>query len=453
MPLLDTTLQVAQKLNIPRSHIYIIELPPQATDGKPSPKGFKTIDDLIEIGKSSSEIEPLRWNKGQGARQSAFLCYSSGTSGLPKGVMVSHRNVIANAMAIGASDRKQRQQMAKGATRSSNDDLTENVLGLLPMSHIYGLVVICHASIYQGDGVVVLPKFEFGSCMKAIQDHKIHQLYLVPPIIVAMTNNVDALKKFDLSHVSTVFSGAAPLGPETSEALQKMYPKWLIRQGYGLTETCTVVSSTSMQDIWYGSVGCLIPRVQARLVTAEGVDVTEYDQPGELWVKSPSVVLGYLHNDEANKATFTDDGYMRTGDEAVFRKSPHSGSEHLFIVDRIKELIKVKGMQVAPAELEAHLLSHHAVADTTVIPIPDASAGERPKAFIVKSAQAGGLEDSERLLKREIMKHVEANKARHKWLKEIEFVDVIPKSPSGKILRRLMRDREKEARRKKGAKL
>lgn len=192
-----------------------------------------------------------------------------------------------------------------------------------------------------------------------------------------------------------------------------------------------------------------------RLVSAEGNEITDYDQPGELLVKSPAVVLGYLNNDKANRETFVWDGqgsrWMRTGDEAVIRKAP-SGTEHVFIVDRIKELIKVKGLQVAPAELEAHLLTSPLVADCAVIPVPDDQAGEVPKAFVVKSPNVGNKSDW--LLKKEIQKHVEQHKSRHKWLKGgVEFIDAVPKSPSGKILRRLLRDKERENRRKAGAKI
>jgi ribosome assembly protein SQT1 len=227
------------------------------------------------------------------------------------------------------------------------------------MSHIYGLVVICHASAYRGDSVIVLPKFEFASTMEAIQQYKINTLYLVswlnielylirlqadvyqvPPIIILMTKNQDTLAKYDLSSVFSIFTGAAPLGKETAEDLQRIFPTWAIRQGYGLTETCTVVCSTSPDDIWFGSSGSIYPGIECKIVTADGKEVTEYDQPGELLVKSPAVVLGYLNNDKANAETFQD-GYMHTGDEAVVRKSP-KGNEHIFIVDRIKELIKVK---------------------------------------------------------------------------------------------------------------
>jgi acyl-CoA synthetase (AMP-forming)/AMP-acid ligase II len=225
----------------------------------------------------------------------------------------------------------------------------------------------------------------------------------------------------------------------------------------GLTETCTVVCGTGEEDIWFGSSGILLPGFTAKIVSSEGVEIDEYDRPGELVVQSPSVVLGYLNNDKANKETFLEDTngkgrWMRTGDEAVIKRSP-KGNEHIFIVDRIKELIKVKGIQVAPAELEAHLLSHPSVADCAVIPVPDERAGEVPKAFVVKSTSVG-IEENDHMVKRDICKYVEEHKARHKWLKGgVEFVDVVPKSPSGKILRRLLRDKERERRRNAGAKL
>lgn len=212
-----------------------------------------------------------------------------------------------------------------------------------------------------------------------------------------------------------------------------------------------------------------MPGAEARIVTPDGKEVTTYDTPGELWIRSPSVVLGYLNNEKATKETFSD-GWMHTGDEAIIRKSP-KGIEHVYIVDRIKELIKVKvcskmktcylihsltlfssqGHQVAPAELEAHLLTHPAVADCTVIAIPDNSAGEIPKAIVAKSPEAGP--DDEATIK-SIIKYVQDHKARHKWLKGgVRFIDAIPKSPSGKILRRLIRDQEAAMRRQAGAKL
>ena len=439
-PLLQTTKTVTRKLGIPDSWIFILDVP-----GAPKVPNHKTVDDLINQGKNAPTLEPLRWEKGQGARQTAFLCYSSGTSGLPKGVMISHRNVITNVLQVSAYD-------SRGHEKRNSKRGQRTVLGLLPFSHIYGLVLISHTSLYRGDSVIVLPKFEMESYLNALQQYKISELFIVPPIIINMVNSRKLLEKYDLSAVSEIFTGAAPLGKETAQALNDMYPNWKIRQGYGLTETCTVVTSTSSLDIYPGSCGSILPGYEVKLMTSSGAEITAYDQPGELWAKSPSIVLGYLNNDKANAETFVD-GYMRTGDEAVVRKNPASGHEHVFIVDRIKELIKVKGMQVAPAELEAQILAHPAVADCAVIPTQDPQSGERPKAYVVKSSQSGGIEDSERLLKRDIMRFVEKEKARHKWVKEVEFVDEIPKSPSGKILRRILRDKDREQKRKQGAKL
>ncbi|OCT54918.1 4-coumarate--CoA ligase-like 7 [Cladophialophora carrionii] len=443
MPLLQTALAAAAKSNIPRHRVYICEM----ANDPPIPPEFKTLTQLIKEGESLPDLEPIKWEKGQGARQTAFLCYSSGTSGLPKGVMISHRNVIANTLQISLYDKQSREANGPG--------YREVALGLLPQSHIYALIVICHASTYQGDQVIILPRFDLNNYLSAIQNYKINTLYIVPPIIIAMVKNRDLTKKYDLSSVTSIFTGAAPLGKETAEELASQFPTWKIRQGYGLTETCTVVCSSSPRDIWFGSSGCLIPGFEAKVMSIEGNEITGYNQPGELLVKSPSIVLGYLKNEKATQETFVDmpEGrFMRTGDEVEFRVSPN-GNEHIWVVDRIKELIKVKGLQVAPAELEACLLNHPSVADCAVIPVQDDRAGEVPKAFVVKSKSVG-LEENDALIKRDIIKYVEKEKARHKWLAGgVEFIDVIPKSPSGKILRRLLRDKEREARRKASAKL
>jgi acyl-CoA synthetase (AMP-forming)/AMP-acid ligase II len=234
--------------------------------------------------------------------------------------MISHKNVIANTLQICVFDQRSRDELKP----SGADAYVENALGLLPMSHIYGLVVICHASIFRGDGVVVLPKFDMKLCLKAIQDHKINTLYLVPPIIILFAKNKSALDQFDLSSVKAIFTGAAPLGEETAEDIQKQYPSWVIRQGYGLTETCTVVCSTPNFDVWFGSSGSLIPDIEARIVTVDGKEVTAYGEPGELLVKSPAVVLGYLNNDKANEETFVTDSnggrWMKTVSPILSRR-------------------------------------------------------------------------------------------------------------------------------------
>ncbi|KAM7205962.1 hypothetical protein V8F33_000792 [Rhypophila sp. PSN 637] len=442
--LLPVALQAADAAGLPRSNIFLV---PQPTDKLPLPSGFKTTDDLLTLGRNTHGLEALRWSKGQARRQPAFLCYSSGTSGLPKAVMISHYNVIANAIQTTTYESVGRK--AKGV-------VTQVMLGLLPMSHIYSLVLICHTSVCRGDNVVILPKFELDTFLGAIQRFKIEQLTVVPPIIVRLLAEREKCRQFDLSSVRLVYCGAAPLGKQTIEELLKIYPSWTLGQGYGMTESAVGISSTGENDVLVMSSGSLLPGVKAKLVDVlgDGREITELEKPGELWIQSPSVVLGYLHNEKANMETFVWDNqgrWLRTGDEVMFVRGER-GHEHLVVVDRIKELIKVKGHQVAPAELEAHILAHDAVADCAVIQVPDERSGEVPKAFVVRSAEVKGRSDDE--VARMVLKHVEDHKASYKWIKGgVEFVAEIPKSPSGKILRRLLRDREREKRKAEGAKL
>ncbi|KAI1278960.1 hypothetical protein F5Y07DRAFT_397463 [Xylaria sp. FL0933] len=438
--LLENALKAARASGIPEDKIFLLDIPGQARDQR-----FKTIDDLITEGRSLPSLEPLRWTKGQGARQPAYLCYSSGTSGLPKAVMISHRNVIANIMQIRWHEDLGRRQ--KGVETQTN-------IGLLPMSHIYALIVVANTSVYRGDGVVVLPRFELKIFLECIQRFKINFMHLVPPIIIQLLRNLELCANYDLRSVRYIYTGAAPLGAETHSDMAKAFPQITVGQGYGMTETSTVVLSTGENDVVVGTSGSLVPGTRAKLRDEDGREITEYGRRGELFVQSPSVTLGYLHNERATAEAFVwdEDGrWMRTGDVAVVSVSP-AGHEHFAVVDRLKELIKTKGHQVAPAELEAHLLTHPAVNDCTVIPVPDEGSGEVPKAFVVRSASVAGKSDEE--VAREICKHVEEHKARYKWLKGgVEFIDVVPKSPSGKILRRLLKDKEREARRAESAKL
>ncbi|KAJ3548337.1 hypothetical protein NM208_g1056 [Fusarium decemcellulare] len=441
---IETAEVAAEAVGITKDNIFVLESP-----GLPAPQQFKTIEQLIVQGVNSETLGTLTLRRGESAQRVSFLCYSSGTSGLPKGVMITHQNVVSSVLQMCTFQSRSRRERA---AREGRSDTSEVALGLLPLSHIYGLIVIAHGGVYRGDATVVLSKFEPDSYLKAIETYKINQLFVVPPIVVFMVNHKTLLDKHDLNSVTGVFTGAAPLGREVAETLQNLYPSWIIAQGYGLTETCALVCASAAHDIWFGSSGSLLPSFKARLIAPNGTEITEYDEPGELWVKAPAVALGYLNDSRATLETFID-GYMRTGDEVIIRKHPASGHEHLFIVDRMKELIKVNGFQVAPAELEAHLLTHPAVYDCAVIQVHAPRVGEVPKAFVVKSSSIHpGCSDESTA--RDIQKHVEDHKARHKWLKGgVEFIDVIPKSPSGKILRRMLRDREKGAKGKLGAKM
>ncbi|PHH66384.1 hypothetical protein CDD81_7439 [Ophiocordyceps australis] len=443
VPLLNAALTAADAAAIPRDRVFLLPLP----DAPPGPDhaSLLTFDQLVAEGHALPPLAPLSWVKGQAARQTAYLCYSSGTSGLPKAVKISHFNVIANIVQFVTYDASSRHQF--GVT-------TRAELGVLPLCHIFGLVMVAHVSQYCGDCTVILPRFTLTSTLSAIEKFQLSHLNVVPPMLIQMLSSSDECAKYDLSSVKSITSGAAPLGIETIEKLLRLYPTWRIGQGYGMTESSPCIVTTNENDIFFGSSGSLLPGIKAKLIDAHGNQVTTLETPGELFVQSPSIVLGYLNNEKANAETFVWDAHgrwLKTGDEVLVRKSPQ-GNQHFFITDRIKELIKVKGHQVAPAELEAHLLSHPFVSDCAVISVPDDRAGEVPKAFVVQSPQTSGKATADVITA--IKRHVEDQKARHKWLKGgVELVPVIPKSASGKILRRVLKEKEAQLRRNGGSKL
>ncbi|CZR44113.1 putative phenylacetyl-CoA ligase [Fusarium proliferatum ET1] len=438
-PLLDIALKAIDAVGITRENVFLLPVP-NAT----SRHGFRTIDDLIKEGEKLPELSPLQWKKGQGARQTAYLLYSSGTSGLPKPVMLSHYNIISGIIQTCTFD---------SVSRKADGIDMQVMLGVLPFSHVFGLMLITHLGTYRGDEIIVMPRFEFEPFLSAVSRFQIHQLPIVPPIVIQMLDRRELCRKYDLSSVRFVYTGAAPLGKETVDDLLSLYPNWRLGQGYGMTETATVFIQSSEHDTEVGTTGSLLPAAKAKIVDPDGKEITEYESPGELLIQSPTVSLGYFNNPKATVETFFEDAdgrWIRTGDEVLVRMS-ESGNEHFVVVDRVKELIKVKGHQVAPAELESHLLTHPAVSDCAVIQIPDARAGEVPKAFVVKANHAS---QSDEELVRDIQRHVEEHKARYKWLKGgVEFIEAIPKSPTGKILRRKLRDRERQARKSEGAKL
>jgi acyl-CoA synthetase (AMP-forming)/AMP-acid ligase II len=350
--LLPTVLEAAKVANIPTYRIYLCPVSESSLKTVQKTVEMKTLGHLILRGKALRELEEQKWVAGQAKQQTAFICYSSRKSGLPvchlprhkilvtnneqKGVQISHYNIIANVL--------QRATFESPWRKKHTSDATEVVMGCLPFSHIYGLVLICHTSTYRGDQVIVLPKFEFTHFLKAIALFKIYELFVVPPIVVLMTKNLDMLRKYDLSSVRFLYTGAAPLGKESVMDLQSVYPDWEVCQAYGLTESATVVSSTSRGGNWHGSSGSLLPGAEVRIVGADGKDIQEYNTPGELWVKAPSVVIGYLDNEKATGETFVEDEngrWLKPGDEGEIRVYLASGNEHVWIVDNIKELIKV----------------------------------------------------------------------------------------------------------------
>lgn len=345
----------------------------------------------------------------------AVLPYSSGTSGIPKGVMLSHRNIVANLV-----------QSAAGSKMLSDAD---RVIAVLPFFHIYGMTVILAGALSQGATVVSLPRFELETFLRTVQEHRITYANVVPPIVLALAKQ-PVVASYDLSSLGTVFSGAAPLGEELANACSGRLGV-RVRQGYGLTETSPVTHFHPIEsDVNEpASVGPLVANSEARVVDPlTGNDVPRGER-GELWIRGPQVMLGYFNKPEATAACLTTDGWFKTGDVCV------ADEKGWFrIVDRVKELIKYKGLQVAPAELEAVLLSHPHIADAAVIPVVDSECGEIPKAYVVLRSP---LTDTD------VMEFVAERVSPYKKIRRVEFTDAIPKSPSGKILRRLLVDRER----------
>jgi acyl-CoA synthetase (AMP-forming)/AMP-acid ligase II len=352
------------------------------------------------------------------------LPYSSGTSGIPKGVMLTHRNLVANIC------------QGRGVARMVNTD--DRVVGVLPFFHIYGMVVIMGGALVEGATIVTLPRFELEGFLRTLQDHRITYANVVPPIILALAKH-PLVANYDLSSLRTLFSGAAPLGAELADACATRLDL-RVRQGYGLTETSPVTHFHPLDGdvVKPASVGPLVPNTEARIVDPDtGVDLPA-GEPGELWIRGPQVMKGYFNKPEATAACLSADGWFRTGDVAVV-----DDDGWFAIVDRVKELIKYKGLQVAPAELEAILLSHPGIADAAVIPVADADAGEIPKAFVVLRVDAAGNAPANASAT-EIMTFVAERVSPYKKVRRVEFVDAVPKSPSGKILRRLLVQRERD---------
>jgi acyl-CoA synthetase (AMP-forming)/AMP-acid ligase II len=299
---------------------------------------------------------------------------------------------------------------------------------VLPFFHIYGMVVILNFGLMRGATIATLPRFELEPFLKALQDYRIALAHIVPPIAVALAKH-PSVDQYDLRHMETLFCGAAPLGAGLTDAVQQRL-QVTIKQGYGMTEASPVTHYTDFQSPQRGgTVGRLVPLTECRIIDVDSGRDAAAGQPGEVWIRGPQVMKGYLNNAEATARTVDKEGWLRTGDIGIV-----DDDGYLTIVDRLKELIKVKGYQVAPAELEALLLQHPRVADAAVIPVTDAECGEVPKAIVVARGD---------LTPDEVIAFVNAQVAHYKRIRHVAFIDAIPKSASGKILRRMLIERER----------
>ncbi len=381
-------------------------------DGTPGSTPFSELTEAEEL-EEGPDIDP--------ATDLVALPYSSGTTGVSKGVMLTHRNLVANMVQLEGTD---------SMCRSFTED--DTVIAVLPFFHIYGLVVIMNYALSRGASVVVLPRFDLADFLGAVQEYRVTFAHLVPPILLALAKH-PLVSEYDLSSLDGITSGAAPLGKELAQAVEDRLD-CVVAQGYGLTETSPVTHHAPNQhrgQTSHASVGPSLPLTEMQIVDVGTGLALGPGERGEVWIRGPQVMVGYLGQPEATADTIDEDGWLHTGDIGY---ADDNGYCH--IVDRVKELIKFKGFQVAPAELEALLLTHPQIRDVAVVRSPDEEAGEVPKAFVVSDG-ALSAED--------VMSFVAERVAPHKKVRRVEFVDQIEKSPSGKILRRVLIDREADA--------
>lgn len=395
----------------------------------PAEDGLKSIEDLLKMGAQLNDgdlVPQFRIPQGKSNREiCAYLCLSSGTTGLPKAVMISHANIIAQCLQV--------QQI----TPQDHD----KIVAALPFYHITGIVHEVHLPIVINAHAFVLSKYSLDSLLDTVSRHKIKELLIVPPILIRMVQDTKTVAKYDLTHVRRFSSGAAPLPQEILDLLERKFPNTGFKQGYGMTESCSAITSHPPSKYAYqyaNRVGMLVGSTEAKIIDPNTGKACGVGEAGDIWARGPQVTMGYLENPSATAEAYDSEGFLHTGDIGHFDEEGL-----LSITDRIKDMIKVKGIGVAPAELEDLLLGHPAVSDVAVCRIPDQRAGERPKAFVV-------LRRSENLspvqVGKAIISYTKSKKARHKWIAEVEFVDAIPKSPAGKILRRKLQERPEGSR-------
>ncbi len=425
---LDVAVAAADNVGISRSNVLLLE---------GSAPGFISIQSLMELSTSFSTPPPWRIPSNKTNKQvCGYLNFSSGTTGLPKAVLISHQNIISQCLQL-----RQLQSLPP--------DKSYRILAAMPLFHITGLVRFCHYPVLMNGLSIMLPSYTLPSLLSAITTYQIPELILVPPILIRIVRD-PIVSDYDLSCVQRWSSGSAPIAPEVLKALQSKFPWTGFRQGYGATESTACISChppTHYDYKYAAAAGLLVANTTAKVVSLDTGEALNVGQTGEICARGPQIAMGYLDNPTATAETFDDEGYLHTGDVG------HIDADGLIhIEDRIKEMIKVKGQQVAPAELEDLLLGHPDVEDCAVLGIADEYSGEKPKAFVLpkravaSSQDAAEREETElRELGKRLLAFVKERKVRYKWIVEIEFVREVPKSPTGKLLRRVLKQRERES--------
>ncbi|KAF2822214.1 acetyl-CoA synthetase-like protein [Ophiobolus disseminans] len=429
---LDTGIAAAKEAGLAADRVFIFDDGTETFNNTNAPKhipDFGTIAPWTSLLDSPTAGAAYHWphlTTPDELDRVVALNYSSGTTGVAKGVMITHKNYVANC--------SQQVHIASQHPNYAARLTWKKMLCFLPMYHAMAQAQFVFNAMKQRVPVYMMPKFDFLEMLTYVGKYRITDLAVVPPIVVAMAKH-PATKTFDLSSIETVGSGAAPLGREMCEEFEKLWPSGQvnIKQGWGMTEvTCAATTFSPAERSESFSVGEVLANMEAKIVLDDaGLVEAPQGERGEIWVRGPNVMKGYWNKPDATRDTVTPEGWLKTGDVAYMDET-----NHVFIVDRKKELIKVKGLQVAPAELEAMLLEHVDVADAAVIGITR-DGEEWPRAYIVPQSPEKATPEVAEGIKAWLAERV----SRHKRLEGgIKFVDVVPKNPSGKILRKLLRD-------------
>ncbi|KAF9019186.1 acetyl-CoA synthetase-like protein [Hymenopellis radicata] len=441
---LDNAYRAASMAGLPPNRIIVLGM-------ARSPERC-TISRLIDECDSLLPSVDRTLKPGEGSTKLAFLLLSSGTTGNPKAVKIPHRAIIANTVQLALHLRVDQASPNRGFRNG------DNLLGTLPFFRascaseqpeplnltasdildVAGNILLMHFAFFCGMSVIVVGQFDFLRMLKSIAHYRVCNLLLVPPQAIALCKH-PSVQRYDLSSVKFVAVGAAPTSKEINGSLFNVFPEAQVGQIYGTTETPSVISMVRFDQRRgpVGSSGQILPGIETRIIKLDGSNA-KCGESGELHVRGPNMSTGYLNNEVATLESFRD-GWLRTGDEVVLTEDGE-----LYVLDRIKEFIKVNGFQVAPAELEGCLLEHPDVLESCVVGVPNERSGEAPLGVIVLTASARERLQNKEVdsvgLKGSIQEHVAKRKSRYKQLIGVEFVDTIPKTASGKILRRTIRD-------------
>ncbi|KAJ4761333.1 4-coumarate-CoA ligase [Rhynchospora pubera] len=377
------------------------------------PEGCLHFSHILENDGKFEEVEI-------GSEDPVAMPYSSGTTGLPKGVVLTHKSLVSSVA-----------QQVDGEDPNLYVKRDDVLLCVLPLFHIFSLNSVLLCALRAGAAVFIMPKFEINTMLAGIEKHRVTIAAVVPPLVLAMAKSPE-VEKYDLGSIRIVLSGAAPLGKELQEALRNRLPQAVFGQGYGMTEAGPVLSmcpafAKNPTPAKSGSCGTVVRNAELKVIDPETGFSLGRNQPGEICIRGPQIMKGYLNDPEATATTIDIEGWLHTGDIGFV-----DDDDEVFIVDRVKELIKFKGFQVPPAELESLLINHPSITDAAVVPQIDEAAGEVPVAFVVRTNDSDITEEA---IKEYISKQVVFYKRLHK----VYFIHAIPKSPTGKILRKDLR--------------